>query len=117
MCTMLTSSLLHAEPNAGNGADLDNYSWTQTLSEAALLVPVPKGTKGKMCDVVITKNKLKVPGSHCLTIYPEHLAWHCQGSQLLVDLFMRCPLDQCMWSGDACISSRGAGVTMRLRMH
>jgi len=51
---------LAAEPNAGNGADLDNYSWTQTLSEAALLVPVPPGTKGKMCDVVITKNKLKV---------------------------------------------------------
>ncbi len=51
---------LAAEPNAGNGADFDNYSWTQTLSEAALLVPVPPGTKGKMCDVVITKNKLKV---------------------------------------------------------
>lgn len=51
---------LAAEPNAGNGADLDNYSWTQTLSEAALLVPVPPGTKGKMCEVVITKNKIKV---------------------------------------------------------
>lgn len=51
---------LAAEPNAGNGADLENYSWTQTLSETALLVPVPPGTKGKMCDVVITKNKLKV---------------------------------------------------------
>lgn len=54
------SSIGYAEPNAGNGADLENYSWTQTLSEAALLVPVPPGTKGKMCDVVITKNKLKV---------------------------------------------------------
>ncbi|KAL3150403.1 hypothetical protein ABBQ32_000241 [Trebouxia sp. C0010 RCD-2024] len=48
------------KPNRGNGADLDSYSWTQTLSEVTVSVPVPSGTKGKMCDVVISKDKLKV---------------------------------------------------------
>lgn len=57
-----------AEPNSGNGADLDNYSWTQTLSEATVLVPVPSGTKGKICDVVITKGKLKVCTTATCTI-------------------------------------------------
>lgn len=52
--------LFTAEPNRGNGADLKNYSWVQTLSEATVSVPVPSGTKGKMCDVVITKGKIKV---------------------------------------------------------
>lgn len=52
--------LFTAEPNRGNGADLKNYSWVQTLSDATVSVPVPSGTKGKMCDVVITKGKIKV---------------------------------------------------------
>lgn len=50
-----------AAPNAGNGADLGRYSWMQTLAELTLTVPVPAGSKGRDCDVVISKNKLKVP--------------------------------------------------------
>ena len=47
-------------PNAGNGADLGRYSWTQTLGEVVLSVPVPPGTKGRACDVAITRDRLRV---------------------------------------------------------
>ncbi|KAE8077678.1 hypothetical protein FH972_016219 [Carpinus fangiana] len=47
-------------PNAGNGLDLDNYSWTQTLQEVTLNVPVPTGTKGRFVVCEIKKNHLKV---------------------------------------------------------
>ena len=40
-----------AEPNGGNGADLDRYSWTQTLSDLIISIPVPAGTKGRDCEV------------------------------------------------------------------
>lgn len=63
LCSLVASSSCCAassEPNRGNGADLEKYSWVQTLSEATVSVPVPSGTKGKMCDVLITKGKLKV---------------------------------------------------------
>lgn len=49
-----------AEPNAGNGADLETYSWSQTLGDVSLTVPLPKGVKGRDCDVSITKDKLRV---------------------------------------------------------
>ncbi len=49
-----------AEPNIGNGHDHETYSWTQTLADVSLNVPVPPGTKGRGCDVTITKNRLKV---------------------------------------------------------
>lgn len=38
-------------PNVGNGADLDRYSWTQTLEEVTVMVPCPLGTKSK--DIVV----------------------------------------------------------------
>lgn len=49
-----------SEPNAGNGADHENYSWTQTLEEVTVVVPVEPGTRGKMCEVSMTKTKLRV---------------------------------------------------------
>jgi len=49
------------KPNSGNGADLENYSWTQTLSEVEVFLPckVNFPVKSKDCVVVIEKRKVK----------------------------------------------------------
>ncbi|KAL5166416.1 Protein BOBBER 2 [Glycine soja] len=45
--------------NKGNGLDLEKYSWTQSLQEVNVNVPVPNGTKSRFVTVKI-KNHLKV---------------------------------------------------------
>lgn len=47
------------KPNVGNGADLDNYSWTQTLQELEVRVPF-KLPKLKSRDVVCTMTKKRI---------------------------------------------------------
>ncbi|XP_057479995.1 LOW QUALITY PROTEIN: protein BOBBER 1-like [Actinidia eriantha] len=47
-------------PNKGNGLDMDNYSWVQTLQEVTINVPVPPGTKSRFITCEIKKNHLKV---------------------------------------------------------
>ena len=44
----------------GNGGSTDNYTWTQTLKEVNVLVPIRAGIRGKHMDVVIKKGKIKV---------------------------------------------------------
>ncbi|WIA40640.1 hypothetical protein OEZ86_013976 [Tetradesmus obliquus] len=48
------------KPNAGRGADLGSYSWTQTLQEVSVAVPVGKGLKAKQLDVVASKQHIRV---------------------------------------------------------
>ena len=50
----------YAEPSAGNGAEFETYSWSQTLGDVSLTVPLPRGVKGRDCDVSIAKDKLRV---------------------------------------------------------
>uniref|UniRef100_A0A7N0SYQ5 CS domain-containing protein n=1 Tax=Kalanchoe fedtschenkoi TaxID=63787 RepID=A0A7N0SYQ5_KALFE len=47
-------------PNKGNGLDLENYSWTQTLQEVTINVPVPPGTKSRTIVCDIKKKHLKM---------------------------------------------------------
>lgn len=39
---------------------MGRYSWTQTLHEVSVSVPVGKGLKGKQLDVIVTKSHIKV---------------------------------------------------------
>jgi hypothetical protein len=48
------------KPNYGNGSQTDKYSWTQTLSELEVQVPVPEGTKSRSLTVEIKAKHLKV---------------------------------------------------------
>lgn len=47
-------------PNAGNGCNLENYSWTQTLEEIELRVPVKIAIRPRDVNVKIGKNTLVV---------------------------------------------------------
>ena len=44
----------------GNGGETEGYTWTQTLKEVNVLVPIPSGTRGKHMDIVMKKDRLKV---------------------------------------------------------
>lgn len=45
-------------PNAGNGADLEKYSWTQTLSEVEIRVPL--GGKYRARDLTVEFKKTHI---------------------------------------------------------
>ena len=48
------------KPNSGNGADLPNYKWSQTLEEVELRVPLPIAVKSRDCIVQLEKKSLKL---------------------------------------------------------
>ncbi|KAE8658574.1 Nuclear migration protein nudC [Hibiscus syriacus] len=80
-------------PNKGNGLDLEKYSWTQTLQEVTVNVPVPGGTKSRFVVCEIKKNHLKVG---------------LKGQPPIIDgeLFQAVKPDDCYWSiEDSCALS------------
>ncbi|KAI3471214.1 hypothetical protein Pfo_027877 [Paulownia fortunei] len=72
-------------PNKGNGLDMDNYSWGQSLQEVNITVPVPPGTKSRFISCEIKKNHLKVG---------------LKGQPPVIDgeLFQPVKVDDCFWS-------------------
>ncbi|KAL5998985.1 transcriptional coactivator [Asimina triloba] len=72
-------------PNSGNGLDLENYSWIQTLQETTVTIPVPQGTKARFVSCEIKKTHLKVG---------------LKGQPPVIDgeLYMAVKPDDCFWS-------------------
>ncbi|KAJ7492671.1 nuclear movement protein nudC [Mycena latifolia] len=69
------------------------YSWTQELGEVDVVVPVPKGTRGKDLAVVIQKKKLSVglkgqdkilDGELCKEIKMEDSTWTLEDNALIL---------------------------------
>jgi len=48
------------KPNAGNGCDLPTYSWTQTLKDVEVKIPLPFAVKGRDVTVKFEKKSLSV---------------------------------------------------------
>lgn len=72
-------------PNKGNGLDMENYSWIQSLQEVTINIPVPPGTKSRFISCEIKKNHLKV-------------GLKGQPPILDGDLYKSVKVDDCFWS-------------------
>lgn len=68
------------------------YTWKQELGDVSLVVPVPKGTRGKQLNVVIQKKKLSVglkgqepimAGDLCKEIKVEDSTWTLEDSEFV----------------------------------
>lgn len=71
-------------PNRGNGADQDRYSWSQTLKEVTIVMPMPKGIKSKQLAIDITATTIQcgvagqppvLRGKLCKPILTEETSW------------------------------------------
>ncbi|XP_050226344.1 protein BOBBER 1-like [Mercurialis annua] len=73
-------------PNNGNGLDMENHAWTQTLEELTVTIPVPAGTKSRNVVCEIKKKSLKV-------------ALKGQETPILDgELFATVKVDDCFWN-------------------
>ncbi|XP_055832811.1 protein BOBBER 1-like [Solanum dulcamara] len=72
-------------PNIGNGLDLDNYSWGQSMQEVNVNISVPLGTKSRfiVCD-----------------IKKSHLTVGLKGQPPIIDgeLYRPVKVEDCFWS-------------------
>ncbi|XP_076958947.1 protein BOBBER 1-like [Bidens hawaiensis] len=72
-------------PNKGNGLDMENYSWVQSLQEVNVTIPVPSGTKSRFIVCDVKKNHIKV-------------GLKGQPPILEGDLYKPVKVDDCFWS-------------------
>ncbi|GAU24578.1 hypothetical protein TSUD_149190 [Trifolium subterraneum] len=88
----------------GNGMDLEKYSWTQTLQELNVNVPVPHGTKSRFLICEIKKNHLTVglkgqppiiDGELYKSIKPDECYWSIEDQSMLSILLTK--HDQMDW--------------------
>ncbi|KAJ7959336.1 protein BOBBER 1-like [Quillaja saponaria] len=91
-------------PNKGNGLDLDNYSWTQSLQEVTVNIPVPNGIKSRFVVCEIKKNHLKVgvkgqppiiDGELYRTVRPDDCYWSIEDQNTVSILLTK--HDQMEW--------------------
>jgi hypothetical protein len=74
------------KPNAGNGCDLDDYCWTQTLQEIELRVPLKATFKVKARDVVVEYDR-------------KHIKVGLKGHKPIIDgeLYNEIKVEDCCW--------------------
>ncbi|MQL99347.1 hypothetical protein Taro_032069 [Colocasia esculenta] len=99
MCvSIITCWNTFAAPNAGNGLDLEKYSWTQSLQEVNINIPVPRGTKARFVACEIKKNHLKVglKGHHPIIdgdlhkpVKPDDCFWSIEDGKTLCVLLTK----------------------------
>ncbi|KAG5375052.1 hypothetical protein IGI04_039648 [Brassica rapa subsp. trilocularis] len=91
-------------PNKGNGTDLENYSWVQTLQEVTVNIPVPTGTKARSVVCEIKKNRLKlglkgqdpiIDGELYRPVKPDDCYWNIEDQKMISILLTK--QDQMEW--------------------
>nr|XP_036224811.1 nuclear migration protein nudC [Bactrocera oleae] len=83
------------KPNSGNGCTLDNYSWTQTLQEVEVKIPLKTSStlRARDIDVIIGKSSIKVGlknqeavinGKLCAEVKQEDSVWVLQDNNIVL---------------------------------
>ncbi|KAI6202487.1 putative Nuclear migration protein nudC [Aphelenchoides besseyi] len=86
-------------PNAGNGCDMENYKWTQTVDEIELVVPLKVDFQPRGRDLVVKMNpqslKIQIRGSTVFDgelnglIKADESTWMIDGKNLFLALRKR----------------------------
>lgn len=87
------------KPNIGNGGDGPGYTWTQTLKEVNIVVPVEEGIRGKHLTVNVTASKITVGKKGQTPIIKG-------------DLWKACRPDDLVWTIDDVPGGREVTITL-----
>ena len=79
------------ELNRGHGADMERYSWTQTLEEVTVVVPVGRKVRGKECNIDMQRTSIRISVP---SVTEEN------GCDVVLDgeLFAPVRVDDCVWN-------------------
>ncbi|XP_073385765.1 uncharacterized protein [Physcomitrium patens] len=87
------------QPNLGDGHDHEKYSWTQTLSEVSVHIPLPSGTKAKsvLCEIKtktlksgIKSQKLALEGEFYNLVKSDGCFWSLERDGTLSIFLTKC---------------------------